>query len=204
MVGKIFITRSGYDPELGKDVKDPYLGPYPTLGACRPDIREKLTEGDHVFVVSGKVSAAPQFVMGGFQVESKITAMAAYRLFPHLRLRQLAGGQVSGNIIVNSSGRQHRLDDHNSFERRISNYLVGRKGIRISNAYEVAIGRLETLEALQEILKKKGKTPFELLGRSGATLNETQVIRMREWLEQIKHQSVELMRRSMVGSGSAA
>jgi hypothetical protein len=36
MVGKIFITRSGYDPQLGKHVKDPYLGPCPTLGACRP------------------------------------------------------------------------------------------------------------------------------------------------------------------------
>jgi hypothetical protein len=26
MIGKIFITRSGYDPQLGKHVKDPYLG----------------------------------------------------------------------------------------------------------------------------------------------------------------------------------
>jgi hypothetical protein len=33
MIGKIFITRSGYDPQLGKHVKDPYLGPCPTL-AC--------------------------------------------------------------------------------------------------------------------------------------------------------------------------
>jgi hypothetical protein len=33
MVGKIFITRQGYDPQLGKHVKDPYLGPNPaTLG----------------------------------------------------------------------------------------------------------------------------------------------------------------------------
>ena len=36
MVGKIFITRTGYDPQLGKHVKDRYLGPRPTLGACRP------------------------------------------------------------------------------------------------------------------------------------------------------------------------
>jgi hypothetical protein len=26
MIGKIFITSSGYDPQLGKHVKDPYLG----------------------------------------------------------------------------------------------------------------------------------------------------------------------------------
>lgn len=42
MIGKIFITRSGYDPQLGKHVKDPYLGDCPTLGACRPDIRKQL------------------------------------------------------------------------------------------------------------------------------------------------------------------
>ena len=29
MMGKIFITRAGYDPLLGKHVKDPYLGPCP-------------------------------------------------------------------------------------------------------------------------------------------------------------------------------
>lgn len=48
MAGKIVITRTGYDPELGKHVKDPYLGPNPSLGACRPDVREKLQEGDHL------------------------------------------------------------------------------------------------------------------------------------------------------------
>jgi hypothetical protein len=56
MIGKIFITRSGYDPQLGKHVKDPYLGANPTLGACRPDVRRQLNEGDHIFVISGKKS----------------------------------------------------------------------------------------------------------------------------------------------------
>ena len=68
MVGKIFITRSGYDPQLGKHVKDPYLGPNPTLGACRPDVRKQLQQGDHIFVVSGKIPVAPQYVMGGFEI----------------------------------------------------------------------------------------------------------------------------------------
>ncbi len=45
MIGKIFVTSSGYDPEKGKDVKDPYLGANPSLGACRPDIRKKLQKG---------------------------------------------------------------------------------------------------------------------------------------------------------------
>jgi len=63
MIGKIFITRNGYDPQLGKHVKDPYLGPCPTLGACRPDIRSQLEERDHIFVISGKVPEANQLFL---------------------------------------------------------------------------------------------------------------------------------------------
>jgi hypothetical protein len=77
MVGKIFITRQGYDPQLGKHVKDPYLGPCPTLGACRPDIRKQLKEGDNIFVISGKISIAPQYVMAGFEIAEKIDALTA-------------------------------------------------------------------------------------------------------------------------------
>lgn len=89
MVGKIFITRSGYDPQLGKHVNDPYLGPNPTLGACRPDVRKQLTQGDHIFdifVISGRVPEAPQYVMAGFEIAEKIDALAAYREFPEHRL----------------------------------------------------------------------------------------------------------------------
>ena len=68
MIGKIFITRTGYDPQLGKHVKDPYLGLPPSLGAYRPDIRRKVSEGDNIFVISGKVRDAKQFVMCGFEV----------------------------------------------------------------------------------------------------------------------------------------
>src|SRR4051794_9630871 len=118
MIGKIFVTSSGYDPEEGKDVKDPYLGPKSSLGACRPDIREKLQKGDHVFVVSGKVRKVDQFVIGGFEIEEKITAIEAFERFPEQRLVLLPNGQVSGNVIVTADGKQHPLDDHNQFERR--------------------------------------------------------------------------------------
>ena len=74
MIGKIFITSSGYDPQLGKHVKDPYLGPKASLGACRPDIRRQVKEGDHLFVISGKLPNVRQFVMGGFEVVQKIDA----------------------------------------------------------------------------------------------------------------------------------
>ena len=170
MIGKIFITRSGYDPERGKHVKDPYLGVNPTLGACRPDIRRQLAKGDHIFTISGKVPGVNQYVMGGFEIDSKMSAVEAYEQFPEQRLRARDDGQLVGNIIVNAQGQQHDLDDHNSFDARIKNYVVGRNLIALQTPEEIALGRVQTLEALVDILEKKGKTPFEVVGRFGSKL----------------------------------
>lgn len=186
MVGKIFITRSGYDPELGKHIKDPYLGPCPTLGACRPDIRSQLQKGDHIFVISGKIPDFNQFVMGGFEIESKIPAIEAYRLFPELRLRRLNDGQLTGNIIVTADGRQHELDDHNSFDKRINNYVIGTNLLVLATPNEIAEGREQTLDVLRDILHKKGKSPFEVVGRFGTNLTDKQVLQFREWLAALK------------------
>jgi hypothetical protein len=186
VIGKIFITRSGYDPQLGKHVKDPYLGPCPTLGACRPDIRSQLKKGDHIFVISGRIPDFNQFVMGGFEIESKIPAIEAYRLFPELRLRRLNDGQLTGNIIVTADGRQHELDDHNSFDRRIKDYLIGTNPLVLTTPEEIAEGREQTLDALRDILHKKGKSPFEVVGRFGTKLTDKQVLQFREWLAALK------------------
>jgi hypothetical protein len=186
MVGKIFITRSGYDPQLGKHVKDPYLGPQPTLGACRPDVRKQLVQGDHIFVISGKVPTAPQYVMGGFEIAAKIDALTAYRQFPEHRLHLLPDGQLTGNIIVGADGKQHQLDDHNSFNQRIKNYVVGTKLLALTTPPEIAKGRDETLEALCEILRKRGKSPVEVVGRWGTKLTEKQVLELRAWLASLK------------------
>jgi len=186
MVGKIFITRSGYDPQLGKHVKDPYLGPCPTLGACRPDIRRRLKEGDHIFVISGKIPDFNQFVMAGFEIESKVPAVEAYRLFPGLRLRKLGDGQLTGNIIVKADGKQHELDNHNSFDRRIENYVIGTNLVSLTTDEEIAEGRKQTLDALRDILHKKGNSPFAVVGRFGAQLTDQQVLQLREWLESLK------------------
>ena len=186
MVGKIFITRRGYDPERGKHIKDPYLGPCPTLGACRPDIRKQLKKGDHIFVISGRVPDFNQFVVGGFEIESKIPAVEAYQLFPDLRLRMLPDGQLDGNIIVTADGRQHELDSHNSFGSRIKNYVIGTNLIALTTPKEIAQGREQTVAALREILRKKGDTPFALVGRFGTALTEDQVLQLREWLSKLK------------------
>jgi hypothetical protein len=186
MIGKIFITRSGYDPQAGKHIKDPYLGPCPTLGACRPDIRKLLQVGDHIFVISGRVRDVDQFVMGGFEIASKIPATEAYRVFPELRLRRRKDGQLTGNIIVDARGDQHALDDHGRFDERIKNYVVGTNLISLTTPEEIAEGRKRTIEALSDILHKTGKTPVELVGRWGTKLTEEQVIQLREWMKALK------------------
>lgn len=185
MIGEIFITRSGYDPEKGKHVKDPYLGANPSLGICRPDIRKRVVEGDYLFVVSGKIPGVQQYVIGGFEVEQKIDAMTAYRLFPEQRLHNLDDGQQAGNIIVNSQGEHHSLDKHKGFERRVANYIVGRNPIALVTPEEVARGRSETLDVLRAIMQKPGLTPIQVIGR-GSRLTEHQALELREWLYSIK------------------
>lgn len=188
MIGKIFITSSGYDPQLGKHVKDPYLGTNPSLGACRPDVRRQLQERDHLFVISGKLPNVRQFVMGGFEVAQKIDAIQAYEQFPEQRLRMRDDGQLTGNIIVNSSSAQHELDTHDpaTFAKRTPNYIVGKNCISLCDPLEIAIGREQTLDMLREIFKKDGGSPFDIVGHYGSSLTEHQVIKLREWLLSVK------------------
>jgi hypothetical protein len=199
MRGKIFVTSSGYDPEKGKQIKDPYLGPKPSLGACRPDIREILQKGDHIFVVSGKVRNIDQIVLGGFEISEKINAMEAYFRFPEQRLSVLPDGQVNGNVIVDAFGNQHELDHHNQFARRIENYLVGKNLVALGTAQEIAEGRRRTLEILCDVFERKGKSIREIIGRC-RNLTEKQILKLRALLEEVKDtayqsQSKERLRR---------
>ena len=187
MIGNIFITSTGYDPQLGKHVKDPYLGPNPSLGACRPDIRKKVRIGDHIFVISGRVRTANQFVMCGFEVVKKIDGREAYLEFPDQRLRQLEDGQLTGNIIVDSKGSQHPLDGHKNFPRRTPNYLIGKENLAPMNPKGIALGREQTLDALQEILKKNGNRPIDIVGRWGTKLTEDQVDSLNTWLLSLRN-----------------
>lgn len=185
MIGKIFVTSSGYDPEKGKAVKDPYLGPESSLGACRPDIGEKLRRGDHIFVVSGKIPNLPQFVMGGFEIEEKISAIEAFERFPEQRLALLPNGQIRGNVIVTAEGKQHPLDHHNQFERRIQNYVVGTNTIALLTAEEMAEGRRLTLDILSDVFEIRGNSIRELMGRN-RNLSEKQVLKLRARLAAVK------------------
>ncbi len=191
MIGKIFITSSGYDPVHGKHINDPHLKGSPSLGACRPDLRKAVNPGDWIFTISGKLKASPkinQFVMGGFEVAEKIDAQEAYSRFPEQRLRS-EDGLMCGNIIVDRFGRQHRLDHHPSgekFKQRCKNFVVGKNLIMPQTPGEIFKAREQTMDVLQYILGKLGPTPFSLLGRSAKNLSENQVAMLLEWLFSLK------------------
>lgn len=188
MIGKIFVTSTGYDPEKGKDVKDPYLGSNPSLGACRPDIRKKLQKGDQIFVVSGKVRNAAQFVIGGLEIAEKIDVFEAYRRFPEQRLRMGDDGLVTGNIIVDASGRQHKLDHHKkeTFAERVKNYVVGCNPVVLATPEEIAEGRRQTLDILQDVFGIKGNSVRNLIGRC-RNMTEKQVLKLRALLDAVKN-----------------
>src|SRR2546430_376250 len=105
MKGYIYTMEAGGGPALGWDISGPIFGRVPTLGACMPNIRRAVVEGDHIFVVSGRAPGVPQYIVGGFAVDRKIDALAAFREFPENRQRQLDDGQLAGNIIVDAQGK---------------------------------------------------------------------------------------------------
>jgi hypothetical protein len=197
----IFITSSGYDPAQGKHVKDPYLGDTPTLGACRPDIRKKINIGDYLFLVSGSIPKFTQYIVGGFQVAEKIDATTAFERFPKQRLRLLEDGQLTGNIIVDSQGRQHHLDNHDSFDRRKENYIVGCNPIVLSTEEEIARGREKTMEILHQLFGKSGLIPRDIIGRMSKLDNE-QVRRLQNWLMSLKTATPKLVRKAVAGRTS--
>ena len=133
-------------------------------------------------MVSGKVRNANQFVIGGFEIAEKISAIAAYERFPDQRLSLLPDGQVSGNIIVNAYGKQHELDHHDQFVRRSENYIVGRNPVALLTLEEMAEGRRQTLEILRDVFGITGNSISELMGRN-RNLSEKQVEKLLRPLE---------------------
>ena len=184
MKGYIYTMYAGADPSLGWVMNDPIFGARPTLGACVPHIRRVINVGDHVFVVSGRVSGEPQFVVGGFEVAEKIDALAAFRRFPENRMREGENGQVFGNVIVDSQGRHNRLDAHENFERRIENYIVGRDPVVLQTAAQMNAAKEETIDFLSDVFGRKGRRVFDIIGRY-RKMDETQIERMRVWLRRL-------------------
>jgi hypothetical protein len=185
--GYVYITGDGADPNAGNPLGDPLFSRTPTLGACMPNIRRFVETGDWIFVVSSKIPAFQQYVVGGLRVKERIDALAAYRRFPENRLRKEADGTVSGNVIVTAAGKQHPLDHHSpdTFENRIKNFIVGSEAVALETDREVMIGRDQTLPKLSSLLGKRGNRIIDVMGRL-SKLDEQQVKTMIDWLQGIK------------------
>lgn len=188
MKGYIYITGSGADPGARKNLNDPLLfSRTPTLGACMPNIRRLVIPGDFIFVVSGKIPAFQQYVVGGMQVKEKIDALAAYKRFPENRLHAGGNGLLEGNVVIDSKGKQHPLDHHDSstFKERINNFIVGSHPVALQTDREVTLGRQQTLGKLSDVLGKRGNRVIDVMSR-WAKLNQSQVEDMLSWLQGIK------------------
>lgn len=194
--GYIFITKSGYDPGVGKHIKDPYLGDIPTIGACRPDLRKRVQPGDYLFLVSGKVKNVPQYIIAAFEVDEKIDSVTAYARFPDQHLHKREDGQLDGNIILDSQGKQHPLDNHKNFEGRRNNYIVCKKESLILRTSDEILHGQNTMAILQEVFGKKGDIPRDIIGRM-SKLDDRQVSSLLNLLQSLKTSEKERVMRAV-------
>jgi hypothetical protein len=185
MKGYIYTMSAGADPGHGWILNDPIFGNTPTLGACVPNIRRAVEPGDYIFVVSGRVKGVPQFVVGGFKVSEKIDALAAFRRFPEYRLKEGTNGHVLGNVIVRSDGKQHPLDDHDSFAQRVENYIVGRDPVVFETPKQFEAAREDTVSVLSNIFERPGRKVFDVIGRH-RKMNQKQIEQLLEWMRTIR------------------
>jgi len=185
MKGYIYPMFKGADPGMGWQMTDPILGKTPTLGACMPQIRRAVVPGDMIFSISGRVNGVHQYVVGGFEVAEKIDALAALARFPENKQRKLDDGRLAGNIIINADGSRSEVDYHTNFERRLDNYVVGRRPVVLTKPAEIEQAREETLGVLADVFGKKADRLFDITGR-WRRLDEKQVEKLLTWMRDVK------------------
>jgi hypothetical protein len=188
MKAYIYTMFAGADPGQGWEMNDPIFDNPPTLGACMPQIRRNVEQNDHIFTISGRTSGVKQYLVGGFQVQEKIDAMLARDRFPQYRQRLKEDGSISGNIIVDSEGKQNKFDYHEgNFQKRIENYIIGKNPIYFTKQKEIEAARgKETMKILREVFKMKGGSiPFDIIGR-WRKMDENQIELLTSWIRDIK------------------
>jgi hypothetical protein len=161
----------------------------PTWGICRTDFRRKLSKGDYVFFVLPKNAkdahgeSLPQMVYGYFKIKEHIDHLTAYRRFPQKRMRDT---NPNGNIIVNDDGTYNQLDGgvhRERFEQISDHYIVGhsseKRFLKPAHIRRLAPAFLATLN---EIFDSEAPDVFEVIGRKGRVLDDTQVCQLVNWL----------------------
>lgn len=185
MKGYIYTMYQGADPGNGWKMTDPIFGKVPTLGACMSNMRRVVMEGDYIFSISGRVENLKQYIVGGFAVQEKINALAAFNRFPENRMTKLDDGQLKGNIIIDKYGNQLPFDYHSNFESRLDNYIIGRDPILFEKEKEIKIARESTIEILNTLFGKNEEKISKIIGR-WRKLDEIQIKDLIQWFEEIK------------------
>lgn len=185
MKGYIYKLYKGADPHVGWTFNDPIFSKKASLGACMPNIRRTVDIGDWVFCISGKIAEKAPYIVGGFQVDEKISAIEANLKYPEFRLQKNEKGQIVGNIIVDNNGNHHPLDDHDNYQKRSENYILGENKIYIESKASIELGRLKTLEILQSVFDKKVNRLDDIVPR-WRKMNEQQIEAMVSELKKIQ------------------
>lgn len=175
----------GADPGIGWKMTDPIYTPKPTLGACMPNIRRSVMEGDFIFSISGRAEGVKQFIVGGFEVEEKMNALEAYSRLPQNRMKLNDDGSISGNIIVDAKGNPLPFDYHTNHEKRIENYIIGRNPIFFEKPKEIELAREDSVRVLQQIFNNKEDTVSKIIGR-WRKLEKGQINELTSWMSEIK------------------
>jgi len=183
--GYIYTMFKGADPGEGWTMTDPIYGNVPTLGACMPNIRKAVQRNDYIFSISGKIQNVKQYVVGGFSVDEKINALAAYKRIPENRMHITEEGALSGNIIVDKNGKHLEFDYHTNHEKRIENYIIGKDPIVIEGARQIERARQETLDFLNQLFGKKEESIHKIIAR-WRKLDEAQIKDLLDWMKDIR------------------
>jgi len=157
----------------------------PTWGICRPDLREKVDEGDYIFFVLPKNGRHPQCVFGYLKVEDKISHLDASKR-SDLISKRMGNKNPNGNIIVDASGHYNRLDGQShkgNFDRIKRWYVIGSPATsRFLTHADIQRLAPTFLPTLSRVLRKNGENPYDVISRYGVELSPSQVQQLIDWV----------------------
>jgi len=160
----------------------------PTWGICRPDLREKVIEGDVVFFVLPLASRHPQMIFAYLTVRENITHVEAFSR-PELQSKRMGPHVPNGNIIVDEKGCYNRYDlgaHRDNFERIRKHYVIGDSySSRLFGDRQIRALAPTFIETLSSILEETGARAIDIVSRYGRALSPEQVVKLTDWLNQI-------------------
>ena len=155
----------------------------PTWGICRTDFRKMLDKDDYVFFVLPKNIELPQMIYGYIRIIEKIPHIEAFIRFPNKRMKN---GNPNGNIITDEFGNYNKYDlgaHRKRFENIKQYYVVGDvTESKFLKSKKIESMAAEFLPILKKIFDTNSNTIFQIIGRKGRKLNQSQIHALLNWL----------------------